>query len=147
MSTDFRKAAMLLLVASVIVALSGIAFAQKNDSPKYDAKTEIQLSKAVVQDVQDVTLPSGHHRVVLSVKSGNDLYSVSLSPKAYLETMDASFKQGDTVDIVGSKVTDSDGKTLILARELVKGGDTLVFRDKSGEPAWTWLEKKPTEGK
>ena len=147
MSTELRKTATLLLVASVIVAFSGLAIAQKTDSPKYDAKNEVHLNKAVVQDVQEVTLPSGHHRMMLSVKSGNDIYNVSLSPKAYLDTMDASFKQGDSVDITGSKVTDSEGKTIILAREVVKGGDTLVFRDKSGEPAWTWMEKKTSEGK
>jgi len=147
MSTDFRKAATLLLVLSVFVTLSGIAFAQKVDAPKYDAKTEVHLDKAVVQDIQEVTLPNGQHRVMLSVKNGNDPYDVSLSPKAYLEVMDASFKQGDAVQITGSKVTDSEGKTIILAREIVKGGDTLVFRDKSGEPAWTWMEKKTAEGK
>ncbi|HUN88475.1 MAG TPA: hypothetical protein VMU28_06770 [Terriglobales bacterium] len=147
MSTDFRKAATLLLVAIVIVALSSFAFAQKVDPLKYNVKTEVHLDKAVVQDVQDVTLPNGQHRMTLSVKSGSDLYTVSLSPKAYLEIMDATFKQGDEVQITGSKVTDSDGKTVILAREVVKGGDTLVFRDKSGEPAWTWMEKKTAEGK
>lgn len=147
MSTNLRRAATLLLVASVVVALSSIAFAQKADAPKYDTKAEIHLDKAVVQDVQETTLPNGHQRVMLSVKNGNDAYDVSLSPKAYLEVMDASFKQGDAVQITGAKVTDSAGKTIILAREIVKGGDTLVFRDKSGEPAWTWMEKKTAEGK
>lgn len=147
MSTDFRKAATLLLVASVIVALSSIAFAQKATAPRYDAKTELHLDKAVVQDVQEVTLPTGQHRVMLTVKNGSDLFTVSLSPKAYLDTMDASFKQGEELQITGSKVTDSEGKTVILAREVVKGGDTLVFRDKNGEPAWTWMEKKTAEGK
>jgi len=142
MSTAFRRAATLLLVASVIVALSGFAFAQK-----YDVKSEVHIDKAVVQDVQDTTLPNGQHRMVLTVKSGSDMYTVSLSPKAYLEVMDATFAQGDQVQITGSKVTDSEGKTIILAREIIKGGDTLVFRDKNGEPAWTYLEKKTAEGK
>jgi len=148
MSTSFRKAAMLLLVAGVIATISTFSFAQAaKTGPKYDLKTEMHLDKAVVQDVQDVTLANGQHRVVLSVKSGSDMYDVSLSPKAYLETMDSSFAKGDEVQIVGSKVQDADGKTIILARQVIKGDNTLVLRDKNGDPAWTWMEKKPAEGK
>jgi hypothetical protein len=148
MSTSFRKAATLLLVAGAIVTLSTFGFAQASKSgPKYDVKNEMLLDKAEVQDVQEITLPNGQHRVMLSVKNGNDMYNVSLSPKAYLETMDSTFAKGDAVQIIGSKVQDADGKTIILARQVTKGDNTLVLRDKNGDPAWTWMEKKPAEGK
>jgi hypothetical protein len=37
----------------------------------------------------------------------------------------------------------------VLAREVVKGNNTLVLRDKTGAPVWSWMEKKPAtaEGK
>jgi hypothetical protein len=45
------------------------------------------------------------------------------------------FKADDELEVVGSKVK-QDGADLTLAREVVKGGDTLTLRFKDGKPAW-----------
>jgi len=147
MLNHLRTAAVVLLVAGVIVALSTTSFAQKVTLPKYDAKTEVHIAKAAVQDVKEVTLASGQLRVVLNVKAGDETLDVFLAPKAYLDSMDSAFAKGDEVEITGSKLKDSDDKPIILAREVVKGQNTVVLRDKNGEPVWTWMEKKPAEGK
>lgn len=147
MSKNLRTTAVLLLVAGVIVALSTASVAQKVTLPKYDAKTEVHLTKATVQDVKEVPVGNGQ-RVVLTVQSGSDTFDVFLSPKAYLDLIDSSFAKGDDLEITGSKVTDSEGKTIIEAREIVKGQNTVVLLDKTGAPAWTWMEKSKTaEGK
>ena len=49
--------------------------------------------------------------------------------------MGATFKAEDKVEITGSKVK-QNGEDLILAREVVKGDDTLTLRFKDGKPAW-----------
>jgi len=49
--------------------------------------------------------------------------------------MGVSFKAGDEIQVTGSKVKQGD-EDLILAREVVKGGDTLTLRFKDGKPAW-----------
>jgi hypothetical protein len=41
------------------------------------------------------------------------------------------------VAFTGSKVK-YGGVDLILAREVVKGSDTLVLRDDKGNPVWSW---------
>ena len=51
--------------------------------------------------------------------------------------MGVSFKKGDEVALTGSKVK-KDEADLILAREVVKGTDTLVLRDEKGKPIWDW---------
>jgi hypothetical protein len=142
-----KRLVVILMVVAVVSVLSVAAFAQK-DLPKYDAKTEITLKKAVVQDVKEVTLPNGQNRFRLIVKAGLETYEVCLCPKAFLEVLDTTFAKGDEVDITGSKVQEGE-KTIVLARELVKGNNTLVLRDKTGAPVWSWMEKKsPTsEGK
>jgi hypothetical protein len=138
--------AILMLIAFVSV-LSASAFAQKAALPKYDPKTEITLKKAVVQDIKEVTLPNGQNRFRVIVKVATETYEVCLCPKAFLEVLDAAFAKGDEVDIIGSKVQDG-ANTIVLAREVVKGQNTLVLRDKNGEPVWSWMEKKaPAEGK
>jgi hypothetical protein len=147
MPNHLRTAATVLLVVGVIVALSSASFAQKQVLPKYDPKTEIHIAKATVIDTKEVTLSNGQQRFRLIVKVGNEEpQEVCLCPKAFLETMDSAFDKGDEVEITGSKV-DDNGKPLILAREITKGQNTLVLRDKTGGPVWTWMEKTKAEGK
>jgi hypothetical protein len=140
-----KRIVVVLVVIAVVAVLSASAFAQKA-LPKYDVKTEITLKKAVVEDTKEVTLPNGQNRFRLIVKAGTDTYEVCLCPKNFLAVLDANFAKGDVVDITGSKVLDGQN-TLILAREVVKGENTVVLRDKKGEPVWSWMEKKPAEGK
>ena len=51
--------------------------------------------------------------------------------------MGVSFAKGDEIALTGSKVK-QDTADLVLAREVVKGSDTLVLRDDKGNPVWTW---------
>lgn len=139
-----RKLVLVASVLAVLLSLSVITAAQA--LPKYDLKTEVDFKKAVIQDVKEVTLSNGQNRFRLIVKVGDQLQEVCLCPKAYLATMDTTFAKGEEVDIKGSKV-DDNGKSLVLAREVVKGDNTLVLRDKTGDPVWTWMEKTKAEGK
>jgi hypothetical protein len=75
------------------------------------------------------------------VKVGDQIYEVCLCPAEFLKSMDAEFAKGDKVEITGSKAK-MDGADVILAREIVKGDNTLVIRDKDGTPVWTWMMKK-----
>jgi hypothetical protein len=49
--------------------------------------------------------------------------------------MGIAFKTDEAIEVKGSKVK-QDGADLILAREMVKGGETLTFRFPDGKPAW-----------
>jgi len=147
MSNHLRTTATVLLVVGVIVALSTACFAQKVTLPKYDPKTEVNIAKATVIDTKEITLSNGQQRFRLIVKAGDDTLEVCLCPKALLESMDTTFAKGDEVEITGSKVQESDDKTIILASEVVKGQNSLVLRDKTGQPVWTWMEKKTADGK
>lgn len=46
-----------------------------------------------------------------------------------------SITTDERVEVKGSKVK-QDGGDLILAREMVKGGETLTFRFPNGKPVW-----------
>jgi hypothetical protein len=73
----------------------------------------------------------------LLVKTGRDTADVYLCPKSFLDDMGVSFSKGDEITLTGSKVK-QDEADLILAREVVKGTDTLVIRDEKGTPIWSW---------
>jgi len=120
-------------VLQVTLALvAAFAFAQA--PPKYDAATETKV-KGAVEELKFLPPTGAKPFAYLVVKSGADTIEVFLCPKSFLDDMGTSFKPADQVEVTGSKVK-QDGADLILAREVVKGDDTLTLRFKDGKPAW-----------
>jgi hypothetical protein len=115
-----------------VVFLAVAAFAQA--PPKYDPTTETKV-KGVVEELKFVPPTGAKQQAYLEVKSGPGTVEVFLCPKSFLDDMGASFKPADNVEVTGSKVQHG-GADLILAREVVKGDDTLTLRFKDGKPAW-----------
>ena len=139
----FRK----ILFAIALIALLAVdsASAQKNPasaaaSPKYDLQTEAKF-KGTVEQVKLPPKGSEKDTIYLLVKTGADMLDVYLCPGSFLEDMGVSFKKGDEIALTGSKVK-QDEADLILAREVVKGTDTLVLRDDKGKPIWNWHGSK-----
>jgi hypothetical protein len=88
--------------------------------------------------VDDVRLPSSAKEIVyLLIKTGSDTtVEVYVCPKSFLDDMGVTFSKGDQIAITGSQVKQGNS-SVILAREIVKGADTLVFRDDKGKPVWS----------
>ncbi len=119
---------------ALLTAVAGAASGAAN-APKYDVSTEAKMKVTV----EEFKLPAkGNEKEVahMVVKSGEDTLDIYLCPKAFLDDMGANFAKGDEVTITGSKIK-QDGADLILARELVKGTDTLLLRDGKGKPVWS----------
>jgi len=109
---------------------------QGTSPPKYDVHTETKM-KGTVDEVK--LPPKGSEKEIahLLVKTGADTVDVYLCPKSFLDDMGVSFSTGDEIALTGSKVKQGEAD-LILAREVVKGADTLVLRDEKGNPTWSW---------
>ena len=118
--------------SAAIAFLAASAFTQT--APKYDPATETTL-KAAVEQLKLVPPTGGKPVAYLLIKSGPDTVQIFLCPKSFLDAMGVDFKAGEEINVIGSKVK-QDGADLILAREVVKGGDTLTLRFKDGKPAW-----------
>jgi hypothetical protein len=71
----------------------------------------------------------------LIIKSGDDKLHIYVCPKPFQDEMGISFTKGDEIAITGSKVK-QETSDVILVRQLVKGTDTLMFRDDKGNPVW-----------
>lgn len=102
--------------------------------PKYDLLTESK-TKGVVEEVKLVPWGTNKEITELILKIGDDKVRISVCPKPFQEEIGISFSKGDEVAITGSKVK-QEGSELILAREMVRGTDTLMFRDNKGNPVW-----------
>ncbi len=133
----------LVMLAGIVVLMiwSAAVFAQKDapTPPKYDVATETTL-KGTVEEVKEVESAKGTPAIHLMLKAGGELLEVYLCPNAFLQEMEMKFAKGDQIDVTGSKVK-VDGADVLLAREITKGTDTLVLRDKKGVPVWTPVKR------
>jgi hypothetical protein len=69
--------------------------------------------------------------LVLKTSQGN--LTINLGPPWYVKKQGFSVQKGDTIEVTGSKVT-QDEKTVLLAAEVKKNGQTLKVRDEKGVP-------------
>jgi hypothetical protein len=104
--------------------------------PKYDLATEAKM-KGTVEALKLPEKGSGKEIAHLTLKTTDATIDVYLCPKSFLDDMGSTLAKGDEVNLTGSKVKE-DGADMILAREVVKGTDTLVLRDDKGKPVWNW---------
>ena len=61
--------------------------------------------------------------------------TVNLGPPWFPRKQDFTVKQGDTLEVTGSKVT-RDDQTWLLATQVKNGEQTLKVRDENGKPLW-----------
>jgi len=94
-----------------------------------------------VEEVKLLPLGTRKDFTELIIQSGDDKVHIYVCPKTFQEEMGISFSKGDQIAITGSKVK-QEGSDVILARELVKGQDTVLFRDDKGSPVWDWRTGK-----
>lgn len=124
----------LFVVASVLVLAQ-----QKNSTeavPKYDPSAEA-VFKGTVDEVRDRECPvsrgMGAH-ILLRTGEGKTI-EVHLATTKFVKSYELAFNKGDALEITGVKVKFENVDT-IFAREIKRGNDTFVFRDKEGRPIW-----------
>ena len=122
-------------LATLAFAWSALLSAQ-TAPPKYDLDTETKM-KGTVDEIKVPPKENGKEVVHLLMKNGEDVVDLYFCPKSFMDDMGVSFSKGDELAFTGSKVKYA-GADLILAREVVRGSDTLVLRDDKGNPVWNW---------
>jgi hypothetical protein len=98
-------------------------------------------TKGVVDEVKLLPLGAKRDITELVIKNGDDKVYIYVCPKAFQEEMGINFAKGDEIAVTGSKVK-LEALDIILARQLVRGTDTLLFRDDKGNPVWDWRTRK-----
>lgn len=123
------------LLLGMLLASSALVLAQQA-APKYDPAAE-QVFKGSVEEVRDRQCPMSHSvgsHVVLKLGDGS-LIEVHLAPAKFVKVYELTFAKGDQLEVTGTKVKFEDVDT-IFAREVKRGNDVFVFRDKEGHPVW-----------
>ncbi len=135
-----RIIVLILAVVALILIVTSAAAAQKSGPsvtvPKYDRAAEATF-KGTVEEVRDRQCPvsggMGSH-IILRL-SPSETIEVHLATTKFVKTYDLVFNKGDVVTVVGTKVQ-FEGVETIFAREVTRGSETFVFRDKDGTPIW-----------
>lgn len=130
-------AAVLCVAVLVCCALPAMGQKTSQDSgivPKYDLHTEMK-TKGIVDEVKILPLGTKKDLREVIIKNGEEKIYIYVCPQTFEEEIGISFNKGDEIAVTGSKVKQEELE-VILARELVKGTDTLVFRDAKGNPVW-----------
>jgi len=126
---------LMILVLGVVRVHSQVQPSQKTTRPPtYDTATETKV-KGTVEEIKPAVSESKNAPIELMVKGESSTMEVSLCPKPFLDELGVVFTKGDKLEITGSKVKRGDLEQ-VLAREVVKGNDTVVLRDKAGKPVW-----------
>ncbi|MGO9540937.1 MAG: hypothetical protein ACLPN2_10130 [Terriglobales bacterium] len=124
----------LSLLLSLTPALSQKAQPEGPRLPNYDLQAEMK-TKGEIDEVNLLSVGTRKDFTELIIKQGEEKIHIYVCPKPFEEEMGISFIKGDQIAVTGSKVK-HEGADVILARELVKGEDTLMFRDAKGAPVW-----------
>jgi hypothetical protein len=136
MSLWLRRFCLATPLAGIAMIAGAVPMSGPVTLPKYDLATEAKM-KVTVEELKLPAKGNEKDAAHLLVKSGTDTLVIYLCPKAFLDDMGAAFAKGDEVTVTGSKIK-QDGADLILAREVIKGTDTLMLRDDKGKPVWNW---------
>jgi hypothetical protein len=133
-------AAALLMVGAVSIAMARTTPGGQQGSPTYDVKTETTI-KGTVESVETITGTGGRGRRAMGgthlvVKTDRETIEVHVGPTAYLTEKGVTLAKGDTLEIVGSRVT-IDKEPVVIAKQIKKGDNTWTLRDASGRPLWS----------
>jgi len=120
----------------LIVVFSAIEPRRDKTPPTYNAAAETSLT-GVVQETKEFYCPladdQGMH-LLLRTAQGNVL--VHVAPARFLRTQGIHFNPQDQVEVIGTRVR-FQGQDAMLAREITRGSEVLIFRDHQGHPLWT----------
>ena len=131
---------LIAMVVAVVLIITPAAAGQKSGPgvavPKYDPAAEATF-KGTVEEVRDRQCPvsggMGSHLILRL--SPSETIEVHLASTKFVKTYDLVFSKGDAVTVIGTQVQ-FEGVETIFAREVTRGSETFVFRDKDGKPIW-----------
>jgi DNA/RNA endonuclease YhcR with UshA esterase domain len=123
-------------VWSAIVLLITVACAAAQPATghgvAYELKSEVTF-EGIVQQVAQATGKQALMGIHLMVDSGGTITDVYIGPQSLLASSGITFAPGDPVKVTGAMAAFKDS-SLLLARTITRGNQTLVVRDAHGLP-------------
>ena len=128
----------MLSAVIIILGVAAAAYAQgmRGGGGNYNPATETTLT-GTVDEVTNLPSPGkGGGGLHVMLNTGASAIAVHVGPASFVSSKHFTFAKGDTVTVVGSKVT-MEGQEVVIAREIKKGEQVLTLRDVKGFPLWS----------
>lgn len=125
-----------VVILAVLLLVLGVNFQRPTSvqgAALYDPAKEVTV-KGVVQEVQEFDCPvsEGELGSHLMLKTADGVVLVHLAPVRIMTGQKLTFAAGDQIEVIGAKVRVA-GKNGLIAREITRGNESLVFRDRNGK--------------
>jgi len=123
-------------VIAVLLLVLGVGFHRPvtaQGAALYNPANEVVV-KGIVQEEQDFDCPVSEGEVGshLMLKTSAGVLQVHLAPVRIMSSQKLSFAPGEQIEVVGSKIR-LEGKNGVIAREITRGNETIIFRDGQGK--------------
>lgn len=124
-----------VVILAVLLLVLGVNFqrpATVQGAALYNPANEVTV-RGVVQEIQEFDCPvsEGELGSHLLLKTADGVIQVHLAPVRIMTGQKLSFAPGDQIEVIGAKVKVA-GKNGLIAREITRGNESLVFRDRNG---------------
>lgn len=124
-----------VVVVAVLLLIMGVSFhrpVSAQGAALYNATDEVVVGGRA-QEVQEFDCPVSEGELAshLMLRTADGLVQVHLAPVRIMASQKLSFAPGDQIEVVGSKVQIYGNKGMI-AREISRGNETVIFRDREG---------------
>jgi len=128
------------IVAVVVIAgvlwVLGVSFhppISAQGAALYNPADEVTV-KGVVQEVQEFDCPvsEGELGSHLMLKTPDGMIQVHLAPTRIISGQKLTYSPGDQLEVVGAKFR-FEGKKGVIAREITRGNESIIFRDPEGK--------------
>lgn len=130
-----------------LIGLAALGWAQRGPI-LYSPANEVSIHGTVneVLTARRGNMAGIHLKVKAQDEAGKErTFDVRLGPAWFIANRNFSFAKGDEIDVTGAGLPDKNGD-IILAREVKKGGSTLILRDQQGFPIWSGARGRQTGG-
>jgi hypothetical protein len=101
----------------------------------YDNKTVVTLEGSVERVEKIIPMKGMGDGVHFVLKTSSETIPVQLGPTWFVEKQPVQILAQDVVEVTGSRVS-CDGKPVIMATLIKKGGQIVRYRDAKGIPGW-----------
>jgi hypothetical protein len=127
-----------LLLSIVVIAVLLVAFGVKmrpadQAATAYNPAAETSLT-GTVREIDDFTCPVAESEVGrhLWLQTAGGVVRVHLAPSRILRGQHIDFSPGERIQVIGAKAR-VQGADDLIAREIVRGQESFIFRDHQGK--------------
>ncbi len=124
-----------IIMGAGLVVLVVLLLTPQRHPLRYNATSEATVH-GVVEEVNDFFCPiSGHNGTHLTIATEQGKIQVHLAPSSFVNGQDWKFSRGDEVEVVGARMHYL-GREAMIARSVVRRGQTMAVRTSDGKPLW-----------